>query len=82
MTEPRYSRGAKGMVMECPGKMSPSVTHIADRSSQPATFRCDACERSAPIAEVVTSAVLPCSLFCSVACRNEAELAAENARFV
>jgi hypothetical protein len=42
--------------------------------------RCDACDR--PVCQIceIVSEVLPGSFFCSSRCRNEAELAAEQAR--
>lgn len=45
-------------------------------------FTCDTCEQIIAIDEAVTSPVLPSSRFCSTGCRDEAELAAENARYL
>lgn len=53
---------------------------LAQQSNHAVTFTCDACEQIGAIGEAVTSLVLPCSRFCSTDCRDEAELAAENAR--
>lgn len=53
-----------------------------DRTCKTADFCCDTCERNVPIEQRVTSVVLPYSEFCSADCREEAELAAEDARIL
>jgi hypothetical protein len=45
-----------------------------------AHFNCSACDCRACNACGITSVILPYSMFCSESCRDEAELAAENAR--
>lgn len=55
---------------------------LAEQNNHVATFNCDTCEQIVPIDEAVMSPVLPCSRFCSTACRDEADQAAENARYL
>jgi len=64
------------------GTVLSRITAAVDRASPAATFNCDTCEKLAATEEVITSPILPCSRFCSTSCRDEAELAAENARHI
>ncbi len=52
-----------------------------DETSQALAFNCNACDKLALLDDRVTSALLPYSLFCCSSCRDEAEFAAENARY-
>jgi hypothetical protein len=56
------------------------LTATVDRHIPQERFRCDACQQEAPTSHAVTSTVLPCSRFCCTDCREDAEVAAQNAR--
>ena|SRR5579864_6714223 len=68
--------------------LGPEVRAIAERiadicvacGEHLAHHNCDSCDRRVCKACVVLGAVLPFSSFCSSECRDEAELAAEEAR--
>ena len=80
MNKPLSAELTTGTCSESADKLLSSEDAPGGHSSQAMTFNCDTCEQIAPIDEAVTSPVLSCSRFCSTDCRDEAELAAENAR--
>lgn len=64
--------------MSLTGFLLQQIARKVDQVTAP-QFTCDACERPFR-GEPVTSAMLPCSVFCGQHCKNEAEQAAIDAR--
>jgi hypothetical protein len=73
--EPRQNKAFK-----CDDRPLSGTAIATDRAGQGENFGCDACQERAPVSQAVSSRVLACSRFCSPECRNEAELAAEDAK--
>lgn len=57
----------------------PKISIAANDPDQPINLTCDTCTKNVCDNEAIESRVLPYSQFCCIECRNEAELAAENA---
>ena len=85
MTSPLTEKLTRSMVPEqlCP-EICATAGRLADLCSacekRLAHSNCDSCDRRICRACVVEAPSLPCSLFCSTQCRDDAELAAEQAR--
>ena len=80
MNKSRNSRAPESDMPPCAGTLLAGITEMVNHAGRALTFKCDACEQATHFDQAVTSPILPCSLFCSADCRDEAELAAENAR--
>ena len=67
-----------------PSMQDRRTEHVSDICpvcrERPAAFICDSCERRVCELCLVPSSLLPLSRFCSDECREQAELAAEQAR--
>lgn len=76
------SRVSEYEALSCAETLPAESSIATEANNQVTPFKCDACMEDIPIPQAVTSLVLSGSHFCSINCRDEAELAAENVRQV